>query len=443
MESGQVFFRARSSLTQTWPVSTAGVSRELDGPAGTPHTGAVAAALLALLLSAAPPRTVVVLGGDVIPHESLKAAARASSAPKSRQAGPPGSLPSPWSDWLVPLGGVFRAADVVLVNLETPVTARHDARVGGYLFAAPPELLAGLRAAGITAVGFANNHARDQHLQGIVETRAHALDAGLPVVGAAESAAAAWEPLVLERNGVRVGFLAFTRFLNRFQNRRDPEAPHVPFVPYPGEPLDHGTRVPQLLAHVRRAAARCDALVVFPHWGDERAAGPRADDVALAHALVDAGALAVVGAHPHVPQRVEPLGDGGAVVAWSLGNLVANQEPTDEDAPERSGLLLRLELEARDGGTALAGWEALPVQVDNAPAPGGRRVQARLLREVVAERERDVEAAAAGARPLAEARLRAARARLERLQALSAEGTARSTPPSPRARAPAGPPGPR
>jgi poly-gamma-glutamate synthesis protein (capsule biosynthesis protein) len=42
--------------------------------------------------------------------------------------------------------------------------------------------------------------------------------------------------------------------------------------------------------------------------------------VAFAHALIDAGADAVIGHHPHVLQGIERYGRG--VIAYSLGNFI-------------------------------------------------------------------------------------------------------------------------
>jgi poly-gamma-glutamate capsule biosynthesis protein CapA/YwtB (metallophosphatase superfamily) len=58
----------------------------------------------------------------------------------------------------------------------------------------------------------------------------------------------------------------------------------------------------------------------FFHWGWENEPGPSARQRELARALIDAGADAVIGSHPHVTQGVEMY--RGRPIVYSLGNFV-------------------------------------------------------------------------------------------------------------------------
>jgi poly-gamma-glutamate capsule biosynthesis protein CapA/YwtB (metallophosphatase superfamily) len=79
-------------------------------------------------------------------------------------------------------------------------------------------------------------------------------------------------------------------------------------------------------------------VVAAFHWGDELATRPSARQVALAKVALDAGATAVIGAHPHVLQPV--VRSGRRVVAYSLGNFVF---PAGSPGTTRTGILeLRL-----------------------------------------------------------------------------------------------------
>ena len=79
---------------------------------------------------------------------------------------------------------------------------------------------------------------------------------------------------------------------------------------------------------IRRAEQEADVTVCFLHIGTEYA--PEPDDVQIetVRRAVDAGADAVICAHPHVVQRSErirtPEGNAG-VVFYSLGNFMSNQ----------------------------------------------------------------------------------------------------------------------
>ncbi len=341
-------------------------------------------ATLTVLLLSAPARVELVFGGDVIPHTPVKATAAIRARPNNNQG---------WDHVFGPLAETFGKADLAIVNLETPISGNPKAVTAEMLFDAPPELLGGLVSAGVDIATFANNHGLDQHREGIVATR-RALDAaGLLSAGADVNEEKAWQPLVVEKHGIRIGFLAFTRYLNKFHNHPDPKQPHVPLVHYDLDPETGGYDEPKLLEKVRAAAKLCEALIVIPHWGEEYRTNPMPDDRRLAAKLVANGAVAIIGHHPHVLQPVQTVQrpDGSeAVVAFSLGNLVSNQDFGDADSLKRDGLLVRLVLERAAPGepVVVKHFEPLPVWTEN--VLGHRRnVQPTVIDdELTAMRER-------------------------------------------------------
>jgi poly-gamma-glutamate synthesis protein (capsule biosynthesis protein) len=121
-------------------------------------------------------------------------------------------------------------------------------------------------------------------------------------------------------------------------------------------------------------------VVVSLHWGTEYEPQPREEDVELAHQLADAGALVVIGHHPHVLQPVELYrrADGRtALIAYSLGNFVSNQSrkyvhgvTPEKVAATRDGAFLRVALARKDYGhgvvrTELDGADFLPLWTEN------------------------------------------------------------------------------
>ena len=305
--------------------------------------------LLAPLLCATPPpaplasaRVELVFGGDVIPHGAVKEVAEdhARTAPPEEGGAPRSLNNAGWDHVFGPIADVLRTADVAVVNLETPVTDNKKAVTRPLLFNAPSAMVRSLAAAGVKVVSTGNNHARDQHLKGLLETLRHLDDARIHHAGTGASLEAAWEPVVMEVKGVRFGFLSFTRWLNGFSNPQDPAEPHVAFVPYPVHSKHRGVSVEQAVERVRTAAGRCDVLIVMVHWGTEYMGQPREEEKKLARALIDAGAGAVIGHHPHVLQPLESyttaMGRKG-LIAYSLGNLVANQSRFYAYKPGKTG----------------------------------------------------------------------------------------------------------
>jgi hypothetical protein len=253
------------------------------------------------------------------------------------------------------LAPVLAKGDVNLVNLETPLaTPRNAITSVPAILNGPPEAAVALKSAGFHAAVLANNHAFDQTVRGVEETRAAVEAASLVAVGGGPSAEAARAArTIVTREGVRVALLAFTERVNadEFAKRLRADAPQVAL--WRGEPD---------LALVREAAATHDVVVVAMHWGSELVTEPTPFQNRTAHALCAAGAHLVAGSHPHVLQPIVRQGD--CVVAHSLGNLLSNQglkykrgglEPVEPGSAEargetRDGALVRVVLTRGDDG---------------------------------------------------------------------------------------------
>ena len=267
------------------------------------------------------------VAGDVIPHEPVRAAASAAG----------------WGALFSDVSDVFKRADFGFVNLETPVAPAHSHGSRPFLFDAPIALIDALQANGIKIVSSANNHVMDQGWAGFFETREHLRERGMLFVGSGDTAGKSWQPVFTEANGIKVGWLGITRWLNGGRNPDKDELPHVNFFPYPddsgGAP---GMDEAGVLEAIRKARAQCDFLVVSIHWGTEYAPAPRPADVEMAHKMLEAGASVIVGHHPHVLQPVETYHtqDGrNTVIFYSLGNFLSNQSRTYVDGlmPDREG----------------------------------------------------------------------------------------------------------
>src|SRR5690242_7267647 len=101
----------------------------------------------------------------------------------------------------------FRAADMVFCNLECCLHAlprAHSFHNEGF-FANPTVGAAALREAAITAVGIANNVNYGD--AAILSSISWLDQAGIPHTGAGIDRAAANSPAIIERNGIRYGFL--------------------------------------------------------------------------------------------------------------------------------------------------------------------------------------------------------------------------------------------
>jgi poly-gamma-glutamate synthesis protein (capsule biosynthesis protein) len=278
--------------------------------------------------------------------------------------------------WLwAPVADLLGQPDLTFANLESPIAPDAARDVRQFHFNAPAEAALALRDAGVDLVAVANNHAFDQGRAGFEETLRRLEASGLRALGAGPSGAEAG-PVRVEAGGLSLAFLSWAYAFNQDGNECPPTAPPPPCLRASILVRDRA------LEEVRAAAASADAVVVSLHWGVEYARQPRAEDVEFAHRLADAGALVILGHHPHVLQPVEiyPRADGRvAVIAYSLGNFISNQERryvhgvTGAVGAARDGALLRVALARRDYGRGVervevegADWLALWTENDTA-----------------------------------------------------------------------------
>ncbi len=299
-------------------------------------------------------RVTFAVAGDVLPHEPVIEAANAAAAPGNRDG---------WDALFANVSDVFRDADFGFVNLETPVAPKHSLGTKAFQFNAPVALLDSLKFNGVKVVSFANNHVMDQGWPGFDETLEHLREEDLLFVGSGATADAAWQPVILEKNGIRIGWLGMTRWLNGNRNPEKDSQPHVAFFPYPGESMGApGRDEAGVLEAIKAARAQCDLLLVSIHWGIEYSPMPRPEDVEAAHAFLEAGASAVIAHHPHVLQPIETYvtqDQRKTVIFYSLGNFLSNQSATyvqdlmpDKTAEPRESIIAKFAVVKKDYGPA-------------------------------------------------------------------------------------------
>ena len=205
---------------------------------------------------------------------------------------------------------LMAASDIAFANLESPFSDEGPYYPGGLIFHAAPEMISGLQLAKIAIVSTANNHARDCGSEGVEFTLDWVRQHGIAAVGSGMDPTAAHQGVVLTRNGVRFGFLGYT-YDQSNGNWKDTD-PRIALAD-----------VERMKADVANMKERADVVIVSMHHGIEYMPKPSAAQVEFAHAAIDAGAILVVGHHPHVVEPMEQY-HGGEII-YSLGNFVFDQ----------------------------------------------------------------------------------------------------------------------
>ena len=225
------------------------------------------------------------------------------------------------------------------------------------------------------ALSLSNNLAGDYGERALLDTVA-TLDRS-PVVpfGAGADIAAASAPALLERGGVRFGFVGFNAIGETPRAGRSTAGALSLRMPPRTGPLVQAD-LDRVLRAVRRTARQADVVVVLPHWGTQYTHVPEPIQRRVGSALVDAGADLVVGGHPHWVQGLDAV--RGVPVLHSLGNFVFDMdfmEQTMEGAV----------LEATFWGVELRALRLLPYRMDPgsfAPRPALGEEAARVLADV-------------------------------------------------------------
>ena len=209
------------------------------------------------------------------------------------------------------LNGLFRHDDLTVVNLECAVSNLGSAVPKEFNFRGDPRALPAMADAGVEVANLGNNHSYDFGPDALVDTVKNVRRAGIAPVGAGATSEEALAPAMFDLRGWRVAVLGFDEVVDPF-----PEA--VATGSKPGTAAGHDTDL--MIDAVRAAADRADIVVVDIHWGVELDTQPRADQVALGHRLIDAGADVIFGGHSHRLQPMETY--AGRPIFYSLGNFV-------------------------------------------------------------------------------------------------------------------------
>jgi poly-gamma-glutamate synthesis protein (capsule biosynthesis protein) len=310
----------------------------------------------------APARVTITATGDILLQRRT-----AESIESHREDG--GLL---WT--LGPTAPVVAEREILVADLETPLTTRFRPPGSGLVpvTGVPAVVGRAIARAGFDVISVATNHAYDQTADGMDETLEALRVANVPTVGAGRSDEAAYGPVVVEREGLRVAFLGFTERTNDGPGRNTFDIR----VARTEDDASHA------IAAIRSARDGADIVVAMIHWSRDFVRVVSDRQRSLARQFVDAGADLVLGSGPHLLQRVErttsPRGD--AIIAYSLGDLVSTHgfryrpgvapstplNPIIDDPAARDGVLLRVTFTRPEPGhvalqmlTAVTLWRSI------------------------------------------------------------------------------------
>lgn len=224
---------------------------------------------------------------------------------------------------------ILDSADITIGNLECAVGTSGKKEDKPFTFMANPRVIPVLKKH-FSGVSLANNHSFDYGTKPFDQMLDLFDNSGLRYFGGGRNINAAHQPAMFEVNGKRVAVLGYNEFFPRSFEALDDR---------PGIAWSEDDYV---VYDIKQAKEKhqADYVIVFPHWGIEHEKIASSRQVALAHLMIDNGADAVIGGHPHVTQNTETY--KGKPIFYSLGNFVFNGFDDDDS---NTGWVVRLTLE--------------------------------------------------------------------------------------------------
>jgi len=218
-----------------------------------------------------------------------------------------------------------------------------------------PEQVAALTAAGIDAVGVANNVTYPW--QALMRSLKVLDDAGIRYAGGGEDLAAAHQPVIVEKDGLRVGFMQYAATVFPYNHAATETRPGIAeikvYTAYqpprnldkPGQPpivvtwLDEESKA-RMVEDILRLDEQTDIVIVSYHWGVSGSTDVVSYQSDIGRAVIDAGADAVYGHGSHMYQKIEIY--NGKPILHSLGQFIFDTRVNNRYSRFRDGLLVRL-----------------------------------------------------------------------------------------------------
>ncbi len=239
----------------------------------------------------------------------------------------------------------LKEADILFGQLEAPLSEKGEPQT-----ASPScrrmssERVSAITHAGYDVMSFASNHTLDRGVAALMETIDTMAKNNVPMIGVGKNIEEARKPLILERKGTKVGFLAYSSvFPKNYQ--AGPNKPGLAPVRVstfyeqvdyqPGTPpkiitLANKDDLAAMVDDIKKLRPLVDVLVLSIHWGVHYVPAVIAMyQKEVGYAAIDAGVDLILGCHAHILKGIEVY--KGKVIIYSLCNFVI---PSDRELKE-------------------------------------------------------------------------------------------------------------
>lgn len=263
------------------------------------------------------------------------------------------------------------SSDYTIGNLETTLAGRYQGATSDALgysgyprFNAPEILVDNLKKVGIDMLGTANNHSMDSNINGVYATLDYLDSRSIPHVGTARNEAEQNQLCLIDVNGIKIGFCAYTYDTNGIPVPDSASYGVNTLHWYSNESID------EMCDEVHRLRdAGADLVMPMVHFGTEYQDQPDKNQYAVVDRLFEAGADIIIGGHPHVvePMEIRTItNEDGTTrtgyVIYSLGNFISSQK-YENGIMKDIGVIMDVDLVKDEEGTRVEGLHFAPTYV--------------------------------------------------------------------------------
>jgi len=210
---------------------------------------------------------------------------------------------------------IFSEGDIVFGNLETVLSDYGKTKsYKSLILRGKPEFVEQLKKGHFNLINIANNHIQQHGKQCLFDTIDILQKREIRIIGLDNL-----QPQVISSpKGIKLGFLGYSLRPEQYEK----------------DAIYSLADKNKIISDINRIKEKVNYIVISLHWGDEYITFPSAEQIDLAHKIIDAGADVIIGHHPHVLQPIESYNN--KIIAYSLGNFVSDMYL---DATKNSAIL--------------------------------------------------------------------------------------------------------
>ena len=208
-----------------------------------------------------------------------------------------------------PVSSLLSPYQYRFINLECPLTPNSNPLDKEIVFQGKPQMVSILQKCNITHASLANNHVNDQNTQGLKDTHQILISSGIKSIGANSIERSSCEPIeIVDRGKIIAVFSLLDLQLNPEESRNLCAC--------------GATKLAEKIWEYKNRHQEVK-VICYIHWGIEYHPYPSVQQEDAAKILINAGADAIVGHHPHVIQKIDYYQN--KPIFYSLGNFVFDQ----------------------------------------------------------------------------------------------------------------------